>query len=100
MSNRIGSLKKKMNYISPTHFRPTKEMLEKYDNQWLPLRKIIQEEKEGNNKKIFLIYGDFDIIEIKNNIIKKTNNKSNSATRKQETKVVKGKKRSWTVRDN
>ena len=105
MSNRIGSLKKKMNYISPTNYRPTKEMLDKYHNIWLPLRKKIQQQKEGNNKKFFLIYGDFDIVEIKKNITNpKSNtsskkNRSNSSTRKQQTKVVKGKKRTWTVRD-
>ena len=39
MSDRIGTLKNKLNYISPTNYRPTKEMLEKYENIWLPLRK-------------------------------------------------------------
>ena len=116
MSDRIGTLKNKLNYISPTNYRPTKEMLEKYENIWLPLRKKIQDKKK-ENKKFFLLYGDFDIIEIKNNYIfpdtKKNisnpkNNSSNSSTKKKsktnslskkQTKVVKGKKRSWTVRD-
>lgn len=30
MSDIIGTLKKNINYISPTYLRPTKEMLEKY----------------------------------------------------------------------
>ena len=64
MSDRIGTLKNKLNYISPTNYRPTKEMLEKYENIWLPLRKKIQDKKK-ENKKFFLLYGDFDIIEIK-----------------------------------
>jgi len=117
MSNRIGTLKKNINYISPTNFRPTKEMLEKYENIWLPLRKKIQDKKK-ENKKFFLLYGDFDIIEIKNNYIfpdtkkniskPKTNNKSNSSTKKKsktnssskkQTKVVKGRKRTWTIQN-
>ena len=122
MSDRIGTLKNKLNYISPTNYRPTKEMLEKYENLWLPLRKKIQDKKK-ENKKFFLLYGDFDIIEIKNNYIfpdtkknisnPKSNrsskkNSSNSSTKKKsktnssskkQTKVVKGKKRTWTVRD-
>ena len=68
MTNRVGTLKKNINYISPTYLRPTKEMLENYENIWLPLRKKIQEKKK-ENKKIFLLYGDFDIIEIKNDYI-------------------------------
>ena len=76
MSDRIGTLKNKLNYISPTNYRPTKEMLEKYENIWLPLRKKIKEQKK-NNKKLFLIYGDFNIIEIKNNMINEiTSNQS------------------------
>lgn len=122
MSDRIGTLKNKLKYISPTNYRPTKEMLEKYENIWLPLRKKIQDKKK-ENKKFFLLYGDFDIIEIKNNYIfpdtkknisnPKSNrsskkNSSNSSTKKKsktnssskkQTKVVKGKKRTWTVRD-
>jgi hypothetical protein len=122
MSDRIGRLKNKLNYISPTNYRPTKEMLEKYENLWLPLRKKIQDKKK-DNKKFFLLYGDFDIIEIKNNYIfpdtkknisnPKSNrsskkNSSNSSTKKKsktnsspkkQAKVVKGKKRSWTIRD-
>ena len=113
MSDRIGTLKNKLNYISPTNYRPTKEMLEKYENIWLPLRKKIQDKKK-ENKKIFLLYGDFDIIEIKNNYIfpdtkknisnPKSNrsskkNRSNSSTRKKQTHLVKGKKRTWTIRD-
>lgn len=113
MSDRIGTLKKKINYISPSNLRPTKEMLEKYENVWLPLRKKIKDEKK-RNKKFFLLYGDFDIIEIKNNYIfpdtkknisyPKSNtsskkNTSNSSTKKKQTKVVKGKKRTWTLRD-
>ena len=112
MSNRIGTLKKNINYISPTNFRPTKEMLEKYENIWLPLRKKIQDKKK-ENKKFFLLYGDFDIIEIKNISNPKSNrsskkNSSNSSTKKKsktnssskkQTKVVKGKKRTWTIRD-
>jgi len=85
-------------------------------------KKKIQDKKK-ENKKIFLLYGDFDIIEIKNNYIfpdtkknisnSKSNNKSskkrsNSSTKKKsktnssskkQTKVVKGKKRVWTLRD-
>ena len=72
MSNRVGTLNKNINYISPTYLRPTKEMLEKYENIWLPLRKKIKDEKK-RNKNFFLLYGDFDIIEIKN----KTNSKGN-----------------------
>ena len=112
MSDRIGTLKNKLNYISPTNYRPTKEMLEKYENIWLPLRKKIKEQKK-NNKKLFLIYGDFNIIEIKNNMINEitsnqSSKKSNSSTKKKsktnssskkQTKVVKGKKRTWTIRD-
>ena len=122
MSDRIGTLKNKLNYISPTNYRPTKEMLEKYENLWLPLRKKIQDKKK-DNKKFFLLYGDFDIIEIKNNYIfshtkknisnpksnsKTSKNRTNSsakkksktnASSKKQTKVVKGKKRSWTIRD-
>ena len=111
--------KNKLNYISPTNYRPTKEMLEKYENIWLPLRKKIKDEKK-KNKKFFLLYGDFDIIEIKNNYIfpdtkknisnpknnskSKSNrsskkNRSNSSTRKKQIQVVKGKKRTWTVYD-
>ena len=71
MTDRVGTLKKNINYISPTHLRPTKEMLEKYQNIWLPLRKKVKDEKK--NKKFFLLYGDFDIIEIKN----KNNSKGN-----------------------
>jgi hypothetical protein len=120
MSDRIGTLKNKLNYISPINYRPTKEMLEKYENLWLPLRKKIQDKKK-DNKKFFLLYGDFDIIEIKNNYIfpdtkknisnPKSNrsskkNSSNSSTKKKsktnssskkQAKVVKGKKRSWTI---
>lgn len=115
MSDRIGTLKNKLKYISPTNYRPTKEMLEKYENLWLPLRKKIQDKKK-ENKKFFLLYGDFDIIEIKNNYIfpdtKKNitskKNSSNSSTKKKsktnssskkQAKVVKGKKRTWTIRD-
>lgn len=112
MSDRIGTLKNKLNYISPTNYRPTKEMLEKYENIWLPLRKKIKEQKK-NNKKLFLIYGDFDIIEIKNNMINEitsnqSSKKSNSSTKKKsntnssskkQTHLVKGKKRTWTIRD-
>lgn len=113
MSDRIGTLKNKLNYISPTNYRPTKEMLEKYENIWLPLRKKIKYEKK-RNKKFFLLYGDFDIIEIKNDYIfpdtkknisnPKSNrsskkNRSNSSTRKKQTHLVKGKKRTWTIRD-
>jgi len=78
MSDRIGTLKNKLNYISPTNYRPTKEMLEKYENIWLPLRKKIQDKKK-ENKKFFLLYGDFDIIEIKKNI---SNPKSNRSSKK------------------
>jgi hypothetical protein len=106
MTDRVGTLKKNINYISPTYLRPTKEMLEKYENIWLPLRKKIK--------------GDFDIIEIKNNYIfpdtkknisnpknnskSKSNrsskkNRSNSSTRKKQIQLVKGKKRTWTVYD-
>lgn len=107
MTDRIGTLKKNINYISPTYLRPTKEMLEKYEKLWLPLRKKIKDEKKGN-KKFFLLYGDFDIIEIKNdyifpdtkkNINHPKSNRSNSSTRKKQTRVVKGKKRTWTVRN-
>ena len=112
MSYRIGTLKNKLNYISPTNYRPTKEMLEKYENIWLPLRKKIKEQKK-NNKKLFLIYGDFNIIEIKNNMINEitsnqSSKKSNSSTKKKsntnssskkQTHLVKGKKRTWTIRD-
>jgi hypothetical protein len=119
MTDRVGTLKKNINYISPTYLRPTKEMLEKYEKIWLPLRKKIKDEKK-RNKKFFLLYGDFDIIEIKNDYIfpdtkknishpksntkPKSNrsskkNRSNSSTRKKQTQVVKGKKRTWTVRD-
>ena len=112
MSDRIGTLKNKLNYISPTNYRPTKEMLEKYENIWLPLRKKIKEQKK-NNKKLFLIYGDFNIIEIKNNMINEitsnqSSKKSNSSTKKKsntnssskkQTHLVKGKKRTWTIRD-
>ena len=77
MSDRIGTLKNKLNYISPTNYRPTKEMLEKYENIWLPLRKKIQDKKK-ENKKFFLLYGDFDIIEIKNI----SNPKSNRSSKK------------------
>ena len=122
MSDRIGTLKNKLNYISPTNYRPTKEMLEKYENIWLPLRKKIQDKKK-ENKKFFLLYGDFDIIEIKNNYIfsdtkknisnPKSNrsskkNSSNSSTKKKsktnssskkQTQLVKGKKRTWTIRN-
>jgi hypothetical protein len=121
MTNRVGTLKKNINYISPTYLRPTKEMLENYENIWLPLRKKIQEKKK-ENKKIFLLYGDFDIIEIKNdnnfsdtkninnpksnrsskknssNSSTKKKSKTNSSSKKQ-TKVVKGKKRTWTIHD-
>ena len=111
MTDRVGKLNKNINYISPTHLRPTKEMLEKYQNIWLPLRKKVKDEKK-KNKKFFLLYGDFDIIEIKNDNIfpdtkknvsnpKSNNNsskkKSNSSTRKKQTRVVKGKKRTWTL---
>jgi hypothetical protein len=68
MTDRVGTLKKNINYISPTYLRPTKEMLEKYEKIWLPLRKKIKDEKK-RNKKFFLLYGDFDIIEIKNDYI-------------------------------
>ena len=78
MSDRIGTLKNKLNYISPTNYRPTKEMLEKYENIWLPLRKKIQDKKK-ESKKFFLLYGDFDIIEIKKNI---SNPKSNRSSKK------------------
>ena len=122
MTDRVGTLKKNINYISPTYLRPTKDMLEKYENIWLPLRKKIQDKKK-ENKKFFLLYGDFDIIEIKNNYIfpdtkknisnPKSNrsskkNSSNSSTKKKsktnssskkQAKVVKGKKRTWTVYD-
>ena len=112
MSDRIGTLKNKLNYISPTNYRPTKEMLEKYENIWLPLRKKIKEQKK-NNKKLFLIYGDFNIIEIKNNMINEitsnqSSKKSNSSTKKKsntnssskkQTHLVKGKKRTWTISD-
>ena len=113
MSDRIGTLKNKLNYISPTNYRPTKEMLEKYENLWLPLRKKIQEKKK-ENKKFFLLYGDFDIIEIKKNISNPKSNRSskknssNSSTKKKsktkssskkQTHLVKGKKRTWTIRD-
>jgi len=113
MSDRIGRLKNKLNYISPTNYRPTKEMLEKYENIWLPLRKKIQDKKK-ENKKFFLLYGDFDIIEIKKNISNPKSNRSskknssNSSTKKKsktkssskkQIKVVKGKKRTWTIRD-
>lgn len=113
MTDRVGTLKKNINYISPTYLRPTKEMLEKYEKIWLPLRKKIKDEKK-RNKKFFLLYGDFDIIEIKNDYIfpdtkknishPKSNrsskkNRSNSSTRKKQIQVVKGKKRTWTVRD-
>lgn len=112
MTDRVGTLKRNINYISPTYLRPTKEMLKKYENIWLPLRKEIKDEKR--NKKFFLLYGDFDIIEIKNNYIfsdtkknisnpksnsRSSKNRSNSSTRKKQTKLVKGKKRTWTVRD-
>ena len=112
MTDRVGTLKKNINYISPTNFRPTKEMLEKYENIWLPLRKKIKEQKK-NNKKLFLIYGDFNIIEIKNNMINElttiqSSKKRNSSTKKKsktnsspkkQTTVVKGKKRTWTIHD-
>ncbi len=78
MSDRIGTLKNKLNYISPINYRPTKEMLEKYENIWLPLRKKIQDKKK-ESKKFFLLYGDFDIIEIKKNI---SNPKSNRSSKK------------------
>ena len=109
MSDRIGTLKNKLNYISPTNYRPTKEMLEKYENLWLPLRKKIQDKKK-ENKKFFLLYGDFDIIEIKNDYIfpdtkknssnssTKKKSKTNSSSKKQ-TKVVKGRKRTWTIQN-
>ena len=113
MTDRFGTLKKNINYISPTYLRPTKEMLEKYENIWLPLRKKIKDEKK-RNKKFFLLYGDFDIIEIKKNISNPKSNRSskknssNSSTKKKsktkssskkQIKVVKGKKRTWTIRD-
>lgn len=122
MTDRVETLKKNINYISPTYLRPTKEMLEKYENIWLPLRKKIKDEKK-RNKNFFLLYGDFDIIEIKDNYIfpdrkkiisnpnsnnKLSKNKSYSSTKKKsktnslskkQRKVVKGKKRTWTIRD-
>lgn len=118
MSNRVGTLNKNINYISPTYLRPTKEMLEKYENIWLPLRKKIKDEKK-RNKNFFLLYGDFDILEIKNKTNSKGNinsskkkitnpksnnnsskkNRSNSSTKKKQTQVIKGKKRTWTIRD-
>lgn len=88
-------------------------MLEKYENIWLPLRKKIQDKKK-ESKKFFLLYGDFDIIEIKKNISNPKSNRSskknssNSSTKKKsktkssskkQIKVVKGKKRTWTIRD-
>ena len=113
MSDRLGTLSKQINYISPTYSRPTKEMLEKYENIWLPLRKKIKDKKK-QSKKIFLLYGDFDIIEIKENITnpksndKSSKKKSNSSTRKKQREdvnskkqieVVKGKNRTWSIRD-
>ena len=104
MSNRVGTLNKNINYISPTYLRPTKEMLEKYENIWLPLRKKIKDEKK-RNKNFFLLYGNFDILEIKNktnskgNINSSKKNRSNSSTKKKQTQVIKGKKRTWTIRD-
>ena len=68
MTDRVGTLKKNINYISPTYLRPTKEMLEKYENIWLPLREKLHMQKK-QQKKIFLIYGDFDIIEVKNTVV-------------------------------
>jgi len=53
MTDRVGKLNKNINYISPTHLRPTKEMLEKYQNIWLPLRKKVKDEKK-KKKKFFL----------------------------------------------
>ena len=46
MTDRFRTLKKNINYVSPTYLRPTKEMLEKYENIWLPLRKKIKDEKK------------------------------------------------------
>jgi len=88
MSNRVGTLNKNINYISPTYLRPTKEMLEKYENIWLPLRKKIKDEKK-RNKNFFLLYGNFDILEIKN----KTNSKGNINSSKKKKNNPKNKKK-------
>lgn len=73
-------------------------------------KKKIQDKKK-ENKNFFLLYGDFDIIEIKNITNSKSNKsskKSNSSTKKKsntnssskkQTHLVKGKKRTWTIRD-
>ena len=102
MSNRLGSLKKNIHYISPSYYRPTKEMIEKYEKYWLPLRNEINE-KNKRNKKIFLLYGDFEIVEIENkksNKSSKSNKLPSSKTRKLKNQIIKGKKRTWTIKNN
>lgn len=81
MSNRVGKITRKINKISPTEFRPTKEMLEKYEKYWLPLRK--KKTNSSTKKKT-----------------KSSKSKSNSPGKKNNAKVVKGQKRTWVVRDN
>ena len=110
--NRISTINQQIDNISPLYFRPTKEMLEKYEKIWLPLRKA------SKSKKVFLIYGDFDIIEIddkprdtSNKVNNKVNSKSlklssnrnkkkseNSKTKKK-VEIIKGKKRTWTLKN-
>lgn len=75
--NREGNINKNIKNISPNYIRPTKDMLDKYEKFWLPLRKA------SKSNKVFLIYGDFNIIDFDNDDIflndsKKSNNSSNS----------------------
>ena len=81
MPNRVGKLTRKINKISPKEFRPTKEMLEKYEKHWLPLRK-----KNTNSST-------------KKKKSKSSKSKSNSPGKKNNAKVVKGPKRTWVIRD-
>lgn len=81
MSNRVGKLTRKIHNISPTEFRPTKEMLENYEKYWLPLRK-----KKSNSST-------------RKKKTKSSKSKSNSSGKKNNVKVVKGQKRIWVVRD-
>lgn len=119
---RESTLRRSIGYISPTNFRPTKEMLEKFEKDWLPMRKKTQEKKEEKkHKKVFLIYGDFDIIEVDDETIlenamkkskklsstkKHSSAKNHSSTKKHSKKkdditkkvtVVEGKKRTWKI---
>lgn len=104
---REGTIRRSIGYISPTNFRPTKEMLEKFEKEWLPMRKKTQEKKY---KKVFLIYGDFDMIEVDDETIienamkkskKLSSTKKHSSAKKDDvTKkvtLVEGKKRTWKI---